>query len=198
MMFWILLYDIIFSDEIILRLKWYVIDQHVQMEVLSRLEHLHNRLKFMKIIGHDIGMWVLNLLDEKLIIGQVKNIMIIYGDDHEMLRYLGDEQKIEIIDNDHVLMDIMCQVFENGLPWFNGLQREFPKKQLMDDEIVIDYIIFRVEQLVKSFKMLFYYLEQVIVIIIVRHFLAVNEQRLNIGHLLRMVHQLLLIHVILV
>jgi hypothetical protein len=61
------------------------------MEILLKPEHMHNRLQFMKIIGHDIGMKVLSLLSEKLIIGQGKNITIIYGDDHEILKRLGDE-----------------------------------------------------------------------------------------------------------
>ena len=61
------------------------------MEVIFKLERMHYRLQYMKIIGHDIGIMVLNLLYENLIIGQKKNITTIYGEDHEILKHLGDE-----------------------------------------------------------------------------------------------------------
>ena len=95
---------------------------------------------------------------------------------------------MEIIDSDHVQMDIMYQVFENGALWCSGLEHEFLKKQL----IVIDYILILALQLrvVKSFKMLSCCLWRGIVIIAHR-LLQINDHMVIIGHLLRMVLQVL-------
>ena len=73
--------------------------------------------------GHDIHsmMRILDMEEICMIIGRMINIMLICGEEMEMQVLLqvqihsDDESKIEMLDSDHVDLDIMYLVCENGM-----------------------------------------------------------------------------------
>ena len=55
-------------------------------------ELIQHHQQYTKIIGHDIHIMFLHLFSEIVIIGVVISIMIIYGDEVEMIQHeIGDE-----------------------------------------------------------------------------------------------------------
>ena len=55
---------------------------------------------------------------------KIRQILMVYGDDYEMMLQIGDEYIIDLPDSDHALNDIMCLVSWNGIQFCKNLQNE--------------------------------------------------------------------------